>query len=160
MKSMFTVVKPSSFEPAVAHQRHRLEEHLGQDDRRAQVQVHPSAVEVGHHAREGWRKSRCRPLANRSTGSHWRTHVDDVGADRHVHGRRPVELAMHAARMLRVEGRGGLRPGGVGTHRAPEAVPLLAAPSVMARLTSVRVSSAMPNSPSPEGCVDVLGGGA
>ncbi len=85
---MFTVVSPSSGDALVARQRDRLEEHLRQHDRGSAVQI-DAAREPRDTGREVAEVAKAR-VADRRAGR-IRVHVDDVGADRHVHGDRDAE---------------------------------------------------------------------
>ena len=73
-------------------------------------------------------------------------HVDDVGADRDVHGQRDAELARPWPRCC--SSACGHAPG-AGTRQPPGRAQASRAPSAIAPLSSVAVSSAIPNWPGP-----------
>ena len=97
MKSILTVVSPSSDAPLIARERDGLEEHLGQDHGRAAVQVHaafePRDVrdEIAEVAQAAFAERGARRVV---------VHVNDVGADGDVDGDRDLAAAPAAARTL------------------------------------------------------------
>ena len=86
---MSTVTSSPTRVADVARQVERLEEHLGDDHRRAEVDE-DAAVQVLARRRRGG-GSRRRLAAPMAAPSARRVHVDDVGADGDVHGDRHAE---------------------------------------------------------------------
>jgi len=92
--------------PEVAGQRHRLQEHLGQQHGRAHVEVDAAAAQTRHLPGEAAEIQVCRaPERARVTRG---VHVHDVGADRHVDGRRQTQ-APGGSEQARLEVAGATR---------------------------------------------------
>ena len=85
---MLTVVRPSSDDALISCERHRLEKHLRQDDRRSAIEV--DAASQPRDGRGEIAEIAQAHVANRRAGR-IRMHVDDVGAERHVHGHRNAQ---------------------------------------------------------------------
>ena len=83
------MAKSDEVVPEVAGERHRLQEDLRQHHRRSHVQVHAAPAQPRDLAREEPEVEVRR--AAEGAGVAGRVHVDDVGADRDVHGRAQAE---------------------------------------------------------------------